>query len=170
MRRILYQGKKIQLALETTVLPGGGRLEREVVLHPGAVVILPLLDENHVCMVWNHRFSIGETLLELPAGTLEPPETPESAAVRELVEETGYQARHWRKLTEFYPSPGVMSERMFLFLAEDMTPGPTRLEAGEQIETQVVAWNDALAWALDGTLRDAKTLVGILLWDRWKGR
>lgn len=166
MRRVVFQGKKINLAVETSTLADGSELEREVVLHPGAVVMLPLTDDAHVCLVRNYRFSVAETLLELPAGTLEPPEPPEVAAARELAEETGYTARTWRKLAEFYPSPGIMTERMYLFVARDLTPGPQRLQAGEEMAVQVVAWEDAVAWALDGTIRDAKTLVGILLWDR----
>ena len=165
-RQILFTGKKVQLALETTTLPGGETLQREVILHPGAVVILPLVDDGRVCLVRNYRFSVAETLLELPAGTLEPSEAPETAAARELEEETGYRAGQWRKLAEFYPSPGVMTERMFLFLAQDLTPGQKQLQAGEQMESVLVPWREAVAWALDGTLRDAKTLAGILLWDR----
>jgi ADP-ribose pyrophosphatase len=114
----------------------------------------------------NQRPNVGETLWEVPAGTLEPGEPVEKAAVRELAEETGYQAARWRKLAEFYPSPGVLSERTHLFLAEELTPGAMHLEADEQLEPQIVAWSQALAWALDGTIRDAKTLVALLLWDR----
>jgi ADP-ribose pyrophosphatase len=165
-RQILYEGRKLRLALDRVVMPGGAVVQREVVLHPGAVVMLPLVDADHVCLVRNYRHSVAETLLELPAGTLQPPESPEDAAVRELAEETGYRAERWRKLAEFYPSPGVLSERMHLFLAEELTPGPTHLEADEQLVPQVVAWRDALAWAIDGTIRDAKTLVGLLLWER----
>ena len=165
-RQVIFTGKKVQLALETIPLPGGETLEREVILHPGAVVILPLLDDGRVCLVRNYRFSVAETLLELPAGTLEPPEAPETAAARELEEETGYRAGQWRELAEFYPSPGVMTERMFLFLARNLTPGQKHLQAGEQMESVLVPWREAVAWALDGTLRDAKTLAGILLWDR----
>ncbi len=165
-RQIVYEGRKLRVALDRVVMPGGATVERDVVLHPGAVVMLPLVDADHVCLVRNYRHSVAETLLELPAGTLQPPESPEDAAARELAEETGYRAGHWRKLAEFYPSPGVLNERMVLFLAEELTPGPNHLEADEQLVPQVVAWRDAVGWALDGTIRDAKTLVGLLLWDR----
>lgn len=165
-REILYRGKKIQLALDRRPLADGAVLEREVILHPGAVVIIPLLDAEHVCLVRNFRFSVEEWLLELPAGTLEPPEPPDVTAVRELAEETGYRAAQWRKLTEFYPSPGIMSERMYLYVAEGLTPGPQRLEAGEEIKTEILSWKDAVAAIFDGRIRDAKTMVGVLLWDR----
>lgn len=165
-REIVFQGRKIRVAQDTTVLPTGETVRRDVVLHPGAVAILPLVDDERVCLVRNERPIVGETLLEVPAGTLEPDEPPEAAAVRELAEETGYRAGRWRKLAVFTPSPGVLSERTHLFVAQDLTPGPLKLEKDERLEPFVVPWQEALAWAVDGTLRDAKTLVAILLWDR----
>ena len=165
-RHIIHQGRKIKLAIDTEVLPDGTTVQRDVVLHPGAVAILPLLDAQRLCLVHNRRPIVGETLWEIPAGTLEPAEPPETAAIRELAEETGYQAADWRKLAEFIPSPGVLSERTHLFLAQHLTPGPLRLEKDEDLEPHIVSWQQALAWVLDGTIRDAKTLIAILLWDR----
>lgn len=169
-RQIIYQGKKIQLALDTTMLADGTPLQREVVVHPGAVVMLPLLDDGRVCLIHNQRVAIGKRLLELPAGMLQSPEPPATAAVRELEEETGYRAAEWRLLAEFYPSPGIMTERMYLYLARGLTAGPTRLEVGEEIETRLIPWDDAVAGVLSGTICDAKTIVGILLWDRLRNR
>jgi ADP-ribose pyrophosphatase len=165
-RQIVYTGRKIRVAVDTAPGPDGQPIQRDVILHPGAVAILPLVDAGHVCLLRNHRPVVGATLLEIPAGTLEPGEAPEAAAVRELIEETGYQAGRWRKLTAFYPSPGVLSECTDLFLAQELTPGPSRPERDEQLESVVVAWDDALRWVQDGTIRDAKTLVALLLWDR----
>jgi ADP-ribose pyrophosphatase len=165
-RKIIYQGHKITLALDSAELPDGQTVQRDVVLHPGAVAILPVIDAERICLVRNHRPIVGETLLEVPAGTLEPGEPPEAAAVRELSEETGYQAARWRKLAAFIPSPGVLSERTHLFVAQDLTPGPLHLEKDEELQPQVVSWQQALAWALDGTIHDAKTLIAILLWER----
>jgi ADP-ribose pyrophosphatase len=165
-RQIIYQGRKIQVALDTEVLPDGQTVRRDVVLHPGAVAILPLLDGERLCLVRNRRPIVGETLLEVPAGTLEPGEPPEAAAVRELAEETGYRAGHWHKLAEFIPSPGVLSERTHLFLAQDLTPGLLRLEKDEDLQPQIVSWREALDWVQGGTIHDAKTLIAILLWDR----
>jgi ADP-ribose pyrophosphatase len=165
-RDIKFQGRKIQAGTEFTDLPDGRRIERDIVLHPGAVAILAMVDAEHVCLLQNHRFIVGETLWEIPAGTLEPGENPDDAAVRELAEETGYRAARWQKLTAFYPSPGILSERTHLYLAEDLTPGPMHLEPGEQLTPQVVAWNEAMAWVLEGRIRDAKTLVALLWLDR----
>ncbi|HZU36684.1 MAG TPA: NUDIX hydrolase [Gemmataceae bacterium] len=165
-REVIFRGRKIQLALDRRPSADGQILERPVVLHPGAVVLLPWFEDGRVCLLRNYRYTIDRTLVELPAGTLEPPEPPEAAAVRELAEETGYRASRWTKLAEFYPSPGVMTERMYLFLARDLTPGAMQPEPDEELEPIVVAWQQALAWIDDGTIQDAKTLAGLLLWDR----
>lgn len=165
-REVVFRGRKFHVVVEDEALPGGRTVRREAVMHPGAVAILPLPDAGHVCLLRNRRYAVGEELWEIPAGTLEPGEPPDRAAARELAEETGYTAARWRKLTEFYPSPGVLGEKMVLYVAEGLTPGAQRLEADEQIVPHVVPWGDALAWARDGTIRDAKTLVAVLLWDR----
>jgi ADP-ribose pyrophosphatase len=168
-RQIVFRGRKIQVALDTTLLPSGETVQRDVVLHPGAVAVLPLVDAEHVCLVRNRRPIVGETLLEIPAGTLEPHETAEQAAPRELAEETGYQAQRWRKLAVFYPSPGVLDERTHLFVAEDLTPGQQRLEKDEDMATEIMSWQDAVNKTLDGSIHDAKTIIAVLLWDRLRG-
>lgn len=162
-RTIVHTGRIIQVAVDELRRDDGRPYVRDVVLHPGAVVVLPMLDDGNVVLLRNHRHAVGQTLWEVPAGTLEPPESPESCAVRELAEETGYRAARWSKLAEFYPSPGILSERMYLFLAQELTPGPMALEAGEQITPHVVPLAQALRWARDGTIQDAKTLVALLL-------
>ncbi len=167
-RTTIYEGRKISLVLERTPLPGGGTVAKEVVLHPGAAVMIPFVDAGRICLVRNHRVSIGQTLLELPAGTLDPNETPEQTALRELEEETGYRAGRCRKVAELYPSPGVLSEKMHLFVLEELTAGPPHPEPGEQVTPVVVSWTDAVQMALDGRIQDGKTLVGLLLWDRLK--
>ncbi len=169
-RTLVHKGRKIQVYDDVEPGPDGRPMRRDMVIHPGAAAILPLVDRDHVCLLRNPRFILNETLWEMPAGTLEPGEAPEVAAVRELEEETGYQAKRWRKLAAFYPSPGVLSERTHLFVAEDLTAGPMRPEADEAMEPHVVPWEQAMTWALDGTICDAKTLVGLLLWDRLRGK
>jgi ADP-ribose pyrophosphatase len=169
-RQIVHRGRKIQVALETTLLENGETIQRDVILHPGAVAILPLVDAEHVCLIRNQRPIVGQTLLEIPAGTLEAQEPPDTAAVRELAEETGYRAGRWRKLMEFFPSPGVLNERTYVYLAQDLTPGRQQLEKDEDIKPRIVAWQEAVNWILDGTIQDAKTLLAILLWDRLRIR
>jgi ADP-ribose pyrophosphatase len=97
---------------------------------------------------------------------VETGEAVEAAAVRELAEETGYQAKQWHKLLEFYPSPGILSERTHLFVASELTAGEMRPEADEDLEPRIVAWSQALAWTRDGTIRDAKTLLALLWWQQ----
>ena len=167
-RQIVHQGRKIRVALETATGADGQPFQRDVILHPGAVAILPFLDDGRVCLVRNNRPVVGETLLEIPAGTLEPDEPPDTAAVRELEEETGYRAAHWQKVTEFFPSPGVISERTHLYVAKELTPGSQQLEIDEDLEPVLFPWDDVLQMAFDGTIRDAKTLVAVLLWERLK--
>lgn len=139
--------------------------ERAIVRHPGAVTILPMVDEQHVCLIHNFRISVEQTLIELPAGTLEANEMPETTAARELVEETGYRAERWTELTTFYTSPGIMDERMHLFLAEDLEKVDAAREPGEEIENFVVTWTNALEMVYDGTIRDGKTIAGLLYYD-----
>lgn len=169
-REIIHRGRKIQVAVDTSQGPDGQTIRRDMILHPGAVVILPVVDADHICLLRNHRFVIGDTLWELPAGTLEPNEPIERAAARELMEETGYTASKWHWLGFLYASPGVLDEKLHLFVAEDLTPGQAKPEADEELEPQIVKWNDALHMALDGTIKDAKTITGILLWDRLRNR
>jgi ADP-ribose pyrophosphatase len=165
-RQIIHEGRKIKVAVDTSVGPNGETIRRDLILHPGAVVILPVIDRDHICLLRNYRFVIGETLWEVPAGTLEPDEPIEEAAARELVEETGYTAKSWKNLGYFYASPGVLDEKLHLFVAQDLAAGAARPEADEELEPKIVPWVDALKMALDGTIKDAKTVTAILLWDR----
>jgi ADP-ribose pyrophosphatase len=169
-RQVVFRGRKIEVALDTLVLPTGQTVQRDVVAHPGAVAVVAMVDAERVCLLRNQRFVVNDTLLERPAGTLEPGEDPQRAAARELEEETGYRAGRWRKLAEFFASPGVLTEVIHLFVAQDLTAGEARPEPEEELRPEVVPWKQAVAWALDGTVRDAKTLAGLLLWDRLRGK
>jgi ADP-ribose pyrophosphatase len=143
----------------------GGSRTREVVLHPGSVVVVPLVAPDRVCLVDVVRSAVGRTLLELPAGTLDREESLAAAARRELVEETGYRAGRIVSVGSFWMSPGILRERMHLFVADELQPGPQALEPGEQITPRVVAWDEAVAMCGDGRIDDAKTIVGIMLLD-----
>jgi ADP-ribose pyrophosphatase len=145
--------------------PGGAVRVRDVVRHPGAVTIVPVLDNNHVCLIRNYRAAVGRELIELPAGTLDRVETPRVCAERELREETGYIAGKLAQVHEFFLSPGILDERMYLFVAEDLQPGPPEREAGEEIENWIVSWKDALGMIADRSICDAKTIVGLLFYS-----
>jgi folate-binding protein YgfZ len=141
----------------------GSVRERQVVLHPGSVVVLPLVTEDTVCLIEVLRVAVGQTLLELPAGTLDREESLAAAAARELAEETGYRAGRIEPAGAFWVSPGILRERMHLFVARELTPGDQALEPGEMIKTRIVAWRDAVAMCVDGRIEDAKTIAGILM-------
>jgi ADP-ribose diphosphatase len=143
---------------------------KETIEHPGAVTILPILDDGRVCLIRNYRVAVARTLIELPAGTLEPGEDPGATAARELIEETGYRAATIEKLREFVMSPGILNERMHLYLARGLQAGDSALEPGEKIEPLLVGWSEAMQMALDGTIEDAKTLVALLQYDYVRNR
>lgn len=161
-----HVGRKIRVYLDVHTTPDGQTVRRDRIEHPGAVVILPVVDADHVCLLRNHRFVVNATLWEVPAGTLEPGEDPELAARRELAEETGYHAAEWQSLGYFYASPGVLDEKLHLYVARNLTPGPTALEPGEEIESVTLPLTEAVAMCLDGRIQDCKTVTALLLWDR----
>jgi ADP-ribose pyrophosphatase len=163
---LLLETSRFRVVRHVQQLPDGTNHTRETVVHPGAVAILPLLPGERVCLIRNYRIAVDEELVELPAGTMNVGEDPLETARRELAEETGYRADHFQRLYEFWISPGILSERMHLFLATGLHPGPAALEAGEQIKTLSVSWAEAMALVNDGKIRDAKTLVGLLYYDR----
>ncbi len=161
----LFQGRRFRVQRVVQVTPDGAEHAREVIRHPGAVTVLPLLDDGRVCLVRNYRVAVDQTLIELPAGTLEPGEDPARTARRELAEETGYRAETIELLKVFYTSPGILDEKMYLYLATSLQPGPTALDPGEDVRPLLTTWQEALAMARDGRIRDAKTLVGLLYYD-----
>ncbi len=165
-REIVHTGRRIQVAVDTSTGPNGETIRRDIIFHPGAVVILPVLDRDHICLLRNHRFVIGETLWEVPAGTLEPNEPLEACARRELLEETGYTAAAWEYRGYLYASPGVMNEKLHLFIAQNLTAGTAKPEVDEELEPRTVAFDEALRMCFNGEIKDAKTITTILLWDR----
>lgn len=144
---------------------GGRRVAKSVVRHPGAVAILPILDDGAIVLIRNRRVAVGETLLEIPAGTLTPGEDPDAAAHRELAEETGYRAGQLERLATFYMSPGVIDEIMHVFVARRLVAGSQQLEDDEEISTEIFSRAEAMQMATTGQIRDAKTLTALLLYQ-----
>jgi ADP-ribose pyrophosphatase len=163
---ILLRTQRFHVQRTRRITPDGRVREREIVRHPGAVTILPMVDASHVCLVRNFRVAADQWLVELPAGTLEPDECPEETAARELAEETGFRAGRLQPLHKFFLSPGILDERMHLFLAQDLISGDPAREFGEEIENLITPWDEALRMIREGTIQDAKTIVGLLLYDR----
>jgi len=160
--KVLFEGRRFRVERAIQLTADGTEHLRDVVRHPGAVVILPLFDDGRVCLVRNYRVAVDEALLELPAGTLEAGEDPAETARRELAEETGYRAGKIELIHTFYMSPGILDEKMYLYLATSLTPGPMSLESGEDLQPLLLSRAEALAMAKDGRIHDAKTLVGLL--------
>ena len=168
-RQVVYNGKKVRLELHHLEDPDTGkRHQREVVVHPGAVVVLPVMADGGVLLIRNYRYAVSESLLELPAGTLERGEEPINCAGRELIEETGYTAGRIKPIGGFFTSPGILSERMYAFAAYDLRPGKQALEEGEQIELHPTAWDDVVDMIHSGTIRDAKTIAAVLMFERFQ--
>lgn len=163
----LLVARRFRVVRHRQVLPDGREVVRDIVHHPGSVVILPLVEPDRVALIHNERVAVARRLIELPAGTLEPGEDPAETARRELSEETGYRAERIERLGTWFMSPGILNERMHVFLASGLTPGPTALEAGEQIELLVVGWDEALDMIRSGEIADAKTVAAILFYDRF---
>lgn len=133
----------------------------DVVIHPGAVVVLAFLD-TQVLLIKNRRPAVGKTLLELPAGTLEPGEAPEQTARRELEEETGYRAKKLMPLCTFFSSPGYTNEKLTAYLAEDLTHVGQQLDPSEEITVATMTMQEALQAIQEGKIVDAKTMAVLL--------
>lgn len=161
----LLTARRFEVVRRTEPLADGTMGSREVILHPGSVVVVPFVDPDTVCLVDVVRVAVGRSLLELPAGTLDREESLADAARRELLEETGYRAGRIEQVGGLWMSPGILRERMHLFVAHNLVPGPQALEPGERITPRLVPWPKAVAMCLDGTIDDAKTVAGILMLD-----
>ncbi len=158
---ILFQSKLFRVEKTWQTGRSGNQLERHVIVHPGAVGILPLLDDGRVVLLRQYRVAVDAYLIELPAGTLEPGEPPIETAQRELIEETGYTAAKMEPLLTFFSSPGILRERLHLFLATGLVPGETALEDGEDIELLIADWDEIRGMIARGEITDAKTLIGL---------
>lgn len=159
--KLIYRGRVIELVLETVALPNGRRIEVEIVRHPGGAAVVALNSRGDVCLLRQYRHLAGRWIWEIPAGKLDGGEAPLTAAERELEEEAGLRAGVWTSLGSILSSPGVFDEVIHLFMAQDLTEVPTRREDNEIIEVHWVGLNEALIWAQNGQIRDAKTLVGL---------
>jgi 8-oxo-dGTP pyrophosphatase MutT (NUDIX family) len=157
-----FQGRVISVTTDEVVLPNGHRALLEVVHHPGGAATVALDDEQRVCLLRQYRYVADGWLWELPAGKLEPGEPPLATAQRELTEEAGVSAQHWRSLGTCLSSPGVFSERLYLFLATGIAPATTAHERSEVIEVHWLSLAQACAWAVDGTITDCKSALGLL--------
>lgn len=159
----VFAGKLLTVRVDRVALPGGRETAREIVEHPGAVGIVPLLPDGRVVLVRQYRHAVGRALLEIPAGTRDQPgESAEAAAARELAEETGYRAASLTRLAAFYTAPGFCTEELTLFLATGLTAGAPAAMDDEAIAVETVALDAVPVLLARGEIADAKTIVGLL--------
>lgn len=160
--RSVYRGRIFDVRIDT-IREGDIEYDREIVVHRGSAVIVPVFDDRTVALVRQYRHAAGKDLLEVPAGSLDEGEDPESGAVRELEEEIGQLAGKIEKIAEFYVSPGFLTEKMFVYLATELTETSQNLEEDELIEIERLTFEQALNKIRGGEIEDAKTIVGLTL-------
>jgi len=167
-KQIVYRGKRLNFEVHRLENEETGKVAtREICVHPGSVVILPFLSPDQIILIRNRRYAIGQTIIELPAGTLQKGEDPMNTAGRELQEETGYLAGRLKPMGAFYSSPGVISEKMYAFIADHLEKTQRNLDEGEEIELLPVPYDRALDMVHNGEISDAKTIALLLLYDRF---
>ncbi len=164
---IIYKGPVFGLRRDEVIEPSGVRAMREVITHPGSVVVLPVLPDGRILLIRQYRHATRQYLWELVAGRMDPGETPKVAAARELIEETGHRAKRFRVFLDVFPTPGFLEERMFILLAEGLTAGEAEPEEDEKIISRAYTRKQLEEMIRSGKLRDAKSIAGILYYFRF---
>jgi ADP-ribose pyrophosphatase len=165
----IYEGPVFGIRRDEVIEPSGVRATREVITHPGSVVVLPVLPDGRILLIQQYRHATRQYLWELVAGRMDPGETPKIAAARELIEETGYRAKRLRVFLDVFPTPGFLEERMFILLAEGLTAGEAEPEEDEKIVSRAYSPEQLERMIRGGKLRDAKSIAGILYYFRFLG-
>lgn len=165
--KVIYNGNIITVNIETVLTPNGYTAQREIVKHPGAVAVVPVDEDGHVYFVRQFRKPVESITLEIPAGKIEKGETTEECARRELVEEIGLYPEKLEYITGFFTSPGFSDEVLHLFIARDLKQEKAQTSDGDEfIEVQKIPLAEAVKMAVDGRLKDSKTIIGVLIADR----
>lgn len=168
-KQVVYEGNRVRL--EVHHLMGDGiRYRKEVVVHPGAVVIVPVMPDKTILLIRNRRYALAQTLIELPAGTLEKKEDPMNCAGRELLEETGYLAKRLKPMASFFASPGILTEKMHVFLAYDLEKREQNLDHGEDIQLLPTPLGQAIEMIRSGEIQDSKTIAALMMYERFHSR
>jgi ADP-ribose diphosphatase len=162
----LFRSEIFRLTEDDAIDPSGFEIKRVIVQHRGSAVMLAVDEKKRILLVRQYRLPARSYLWELPAGRLDEGEKPLQAAKRELVEETGYRARFWKKLVSFYPSPGYVAEKMFLFVATGLTAGEATPMGDERIEARWFTSREIEEAIRTGKIADAKTMIGYFTWKR----
>jgi ADP-ribose pyrophosphatase len=162
---VLIEGRKGRIQICDVPLSDGTTQKKALLVHPGAVAILPVTDDGQIVFIRNHRWTVGEAIIELPAGTLDKPGEPvEASAARELEEEAGLIAAHWRFMGAMYAVPGGSTEVMHLYCAQGLTQVGQKLEPDERIEVVPMPIEHAREWLITGRFVDMKTVAALGMW------
>ena len=168
--QMVYEGRVFGIRRDEVIEPSGVRTTREMITHPGSVVVLPVLPDGRVLLIQQYRYAARQYLWELVAGRMDHGETPIEGAARELKEETGYTAKKLKIFLEFFPTPGFLEEKMYLLLAKGLTPGKAEPEEDEKIVTRAYTHKQLDEMLRKKNLRDAKTIAGVLYYLRYLSR
>ena len=160
--KMIYQGKVFGVRRDEVEEPNGLLATREVITHPGSVVVLPVLEDGRIVMIRQYRHATRQYLWELVAGRIDGGEAVKKAAARELLEETGYRAKRYSVFLDVFPTPGFLEERMYIVLAEGLTEGKAQPEEDEKIQVRLFAAKELKQMMQRGRIRDAKTIAGLL--------
>ena len=165
---LVYRGAFLDVRRDEVRLPDGGTAHREYIVHPGAVMVVPLLDDGRLVVERQWRYPLARAMLEFPAGKLEAGEPPLACAVRELAEETGYRAAEWARAGILHNAIAYSNEGIEVWFARGLTPGERQLDAGEFLDVSTASLDELDALARSGELTDAKTLIGMLWLQNWR--
>jgi len=165
--KMVYEGTIFGVRHDEVIEPSGVRATRELITHPGSVVVLPVLPDGRIVLIRQYRHAAKQYLWELVAGRIDAGENPRKAAARELIEETGYRAKRFRVFLDVFPTPGFLEERMFILLAEGLTEGDAEPEEDEKIISRIYNRKQLEEMIRRGKLRDAKTIAALLFYFRF---
>ena len=157
----MYSGRVVSLNLERVQLPDGHCMDMEIIHHAGGSATVAIDEQQRVCLIHQYRYAVDDWIWEIPAGLIDAGDTPDSTASKELQQEAGIQAADWTPLGKMLATPGCSNEITYLYLARTLQPAPVQREPGEIMEVHWIPMNEAMTWAREGKINDAKTLVAL---------